>query len=174
MASGNLSLTTDPRSPRPSGKPDFSALLTPHRSLGPHGFVILMVMIGAPSFVAGLLFYRFGAWPIVGFFGLDFLLIWLAFHLNFRSARAYEEIDIQVSALTIRKVAANGRAHVDIFNPAWVRLDIARDNEDSVAAIHVFFRDKAVQIGAFLNPQDRTEFAAAFADALMSARNGRS
>ena len=169
VGSDRMTLATVP----PTSPPLFSATLTPHRSLGLRGFAFVIGVIGITSFIAGLLFYRLGAWPIVFFFGLDFLLIWLAFHINFRAARAYEVIDIRESELTIRKVAANGRSRVDTFNPAWVRLDIARDDEDGVAASHVWFRDKAVQIGAFLNPDDRTDFANAFARALADARSGR-
>ena len=43
----------------------FSAVLTPHRSLGPLGFVLLMSLLSGLSFAAGLVFYLIGAWPIV-------------------------------------------------------------------------------------------------------------
>ena len=33
-----------------------------------------------------------GAWPVFGFFGLDVLLIYWAFRLNFRAPRATEDI----------------------------------------------------------------------------------
>ena len=49
----------------------FSALLTPHRSLGPTGFLILMACLGGLSFVSGIIFVSLGAWPVFGFFGLD-------------------------------------------------------------------------------------------------------
>ena len=42
----------------------FSALLTPHRSLGPQGFIVLMLAIGAVSFGTGIVFLMSGAWPI--------------------------------------------------------------------------------------------------------------
>ena len=67
----------------------------PHRSLGParipdpddcHS--------GAVSFVAGFVFLLIGAWPVFGFFGLDVVLIYLAFKLNYRAARLYETIDL--------------------------------------------------------------------------------
>src|SRR5690606_40871520 len=51
----------------------FNAVLHPHRSLGPRGFLILMLAVGLVSFSAGVAFAVKGAWPIVGFFGLDAL-----------------------------------------------------------------------------------------------------
>jgi len=54
----------------------FSAVLTPHRSLGPTGFLIFMLCIGGISFTTGVFFVMLGAWPIFGFFGLDVLLVY--------------------------------------------------------------------------------------------------
>ena len=69
-------------------------MLTPHRSLGPTGFLILMAVLGGVSFAAGIVFLLVGAWPVFGFFGLDVLLIYCAFRLNYRAARAYEEVTV--------------------------------------------------------------------------------
>ncbi len=71
----------------------FSAIVTPHRSLGTLGFVVVMVAVGLVSFAAGLAFLLMGAWPVFGFFGLDVLLVYLAFRANYRAAAAYEEVD---------------------------------------------------------------------------------
>ena len=49
----------------------FSALLTPHRSLNRTGFLVLMVFLSVVSFAAGLAFLLMGAWPVLGFMGLD-------------------------------------------------------------------------------------------------------
>ena len=69
----------------------FSARVTPHRSLNPTGFLVLMIFIGAVSFVAGIAFLLMGAWPVIGFLGLDVLLVYWAFRVNYRAAAAYEE-----------------------------------------------------------------------------------
>ena len=98
----------------------FSATLVPHRSLSRRGFIALMAVIAGLWFATGAYFWSVGAWPIFGFFGLDFLALWLAFKLNYRAARAYEEVEVSRSALVIRKVAPNGRAQEIRFNPAWV------------------------------------------------------
>ncbi len=57
----------------------FSAVLTPHRSLGSIGFLVLMIVFGVISFIAGMAFLLMGAWPVFGFFGLDVLLLYWAF-----------------------------------------------------------------------------------------------
>ena len=87
MTSGNDFDSLDP-----ADRLLFAARLTPHRSLSRTGFVVLMAVASAISFGAGLVFLLMGAWPVFGFFGLDVLLIYWAFRINFRHARASEDI----------------------------------------------------------------------------------
>src|SRR5262245_29933371 len=90
----------------PNGEPTiFSAVLTPNRSLGPTGFLIFMLVLGGISFTAGMMFLIAGAWPVCGFFGLDVLLVYWAFRVNYRTARAYEVVRVTPSELTLRKVS---------------------------------------------------------------------
>jgi uncharacterized membrane protein len=148
----------------------FSATLRPHRSLGRRGFLMLMGSIAALWFLTGLYFWSLGAWPVFGIFGLDFLALWLAFKLNYRAARAYEEVEVSRSALVIRRVAPSGRSQEARFNPLWARLEIQTAEDEGVTRIHVLTRGERVPVGAFLNPEDRKSFAGAFGAALAEAR----
>lgn len=153
-------------------RPFFSAVLTPYRSLGSNGFVILMTIFGILSFVAGFIFWRFGAWPIVGFFGLDVALMWFAFRLNYRSARIFEEVVVSRHEITIRKVGPGKRYQEFRFNPVWVRLTVDRLEDEGVVKISLSGRGGTIDLGNFLNPDDRTSFAGAIASALATARAG--
>src|SRR5438046_9851695 len=82
----------------------FSARVTPYRSLNRTGFLVLMSFIGVVSFVAGIAFWMMGAWPVLGFFGLDVLVIYWAFRINFRSADDTEDIVVTLSALLVRRI----------------------------------------------------------------------
>lgn len=148
----------------------FSATLTPYRSLGRRGFLVLMGVIGGLWFVTGIYFWAHGAWPVFGFFGLDFLAVYLAFKLNYRAARAYEEVEVTRTALVIRKVKPSGKAEELRFNPQWARLEVERIEDEGVTRIFVRAREGRVPVGAFLNPEDRTSFAQAFGAALAEAR----
>jgi uncharacterized membrane protein len=153
-------------------EPIFSALLTPHRSLGRTGFTILMGLLGVISFVVGLLFWSLGAWPVIGFFGLDILLLYLAFRVNYRAGRAREEVTVSRTSLDIRKIAPSGRAERHLFNPFWARFAVSRHEEIGITAMAVEGQGRRVQIGAFLNPDDRESFATAFGRALATAKSG--
>lgn len=148
----------------------FSATLTPHRSLGRRGFLVLMSVIAGLWFFTGLYFWSLGAGLVMGFIGLDFLAIWLAFKLNYRAARAYEDVEVTRDALVIRKISAGGRVQEIRFNPRWARLELHREEEEGITRVTVRMRDERVVVGGFLNPDDRQSFARAFGAALAEAR----
>src|SRR5688572_18843827 len=86
----------------PAAERLFTATLWPYRSLSRRGFNILMAIAGIVSFVFGVVFTSLGAWPVFGFFGLDVLIIFLAFRRNYLDARAFEHIDLTREVLTVR------------------------------------------------------------------------
>lgn len=151
-------------------QPFFSALLRPHRSLGRTGFLVLMGALLFGWLVTGLFFLSRGAWPVFGFFGLDVLLVYLAFRANYRAARACEEVSVSRTALDIRKYAPSGRLTAHRFNPFWTRFSVARHDMIGITSMAVEGQGKTVPIGAFLNPDDRESFARAFSSALATAK----
>jgi uncharacterized membrane protein len=153
-------------------EPFFSAILTPHRSLGRRGFAILMGFLVVFWLVMGSVFLSLGAWPIFGFLGLDVLAIWLAFRWNYRAARAREMVSVSRTRLDIRKVAPSGRTEDHAFNPFWARFRVSRHDEIGITGMKVEAEGRAVGLGSFLNPDDRESFATAFGRALATARAG--
>lgn len=151
-------------------EPIFRALLVPHRSLGRNGFIALMSVFGVAWLGTGLFFLSIGAWPVFGFFGLDVLLVYVAFKLNYRAARAREEVSVSRLALDIVKVAPSGRRQEHSFNPFWARFSVARHEEIGITHMAVEGEGRQVPIGAFLNPDDRESFATAFGRALATAK----
>ncbi|WP_217577967.1 DUF2244 domain-containing protein [Mesorhizobium sp. GbtcB19] len=151
-------------------EPFFQALLTPHRSLGRTGFLILMGALVFGWIVTGVFFLAHGAWPVFGFFGLDVIAVYIAFRANYRAARAREEISVSRTSLDIRKTAPSGRSEAHHFNPFWTRFSIARHAEIGITRMAVEAQGKSVAIGGFLNPDDRESFATAFSRALVTAK----
>src|SRR6202453_2966866 len=132
----------------PQPQPElFSALLTPHRSLNRTGFLVLMGFLSAVSFAAGVAFWLMGAWPVFGFFGLDILAIYWAFRVNFRRARATEEISVTASELRVRRVSHRGQVAEWVLNPLWVRLDQKKHGETGVEKLYLVSRGRRVSVG---------------------------
>jgi uncharacterized membrane protein len=157
----------------PDHQPElFSALLTPHRSLNRAGFVVLMSFLSAVSFVAGVAFWLMGAWPVFGFFGLDVLAVWWAFRINFRRAKASEEIRITPTELRVRRVSHRGHVVEFVLNPVWVRLDQKAHAEYGIEKLYLVSRGRSVAIASFLGPDEKASFAKALTAALQAARRG--
>ena len=150
----------------------FTALLTPHRSLSRTGFLALMLFVGGVSFVAGIAFLMMGAWPVFGFFGLDVLILYWAFRLNYRQAAAYEEIKVTASALTVRKVSHRGHMREWLLNPLWVKLDREATEEFGIARLFLVTRGRELTVASFLGPTEREDFAVQLGNALNEARRG--
>jgi len=150
----------------------FSAVLTPYRSLGGTGFLVLMSVVSAVSFVAGTAFYVIGAWPVVGFFGLDVALVYWAFKVNYRAANAYEQVTMTPSELKVRKVSHRGDVAEWTLNPVWVRLDREVHEEFGIERLFLVSHGRRFPIAGFLGPQEKAEFAAALGAALAEARRG--
>jgi uncharacterized membrane protein len=150
----------------------FSALLTPHRSLNRTGFLLLMGFISVISFISGLVFLSMGAWPVLGFFGLDVLAIYWAFRVNFHRATAYEEIAVTPTTLHVRRVTHLGAVSEWSFNPLWVRLDVETSDEFGVERLALVSRGRSLGIASFLGPDEKLSFSKALSAALASAKRG--
>jgi uncharacterized membrane protein len=150
--------------------PFFQALLTPHRSLGRRGFAVLMGALLFGWLATGVIFLSRGAWPVFGFFGLDVLLVYVCFRLNYRAARAREEVSVSRTSIDIKKTAPSGRGQAHHFNPFWAKFSVARHDEIGITGMAVEGQGQTVLIGSFLNPDDRESFARAFGNALATAK----
>ncbi len=150
----------------------FSAVITPHRSLGNIGFLVLMIVFGGVSFISGLAFLLMGAWPVFGFFGLDVALLYWALKLNYRHADAYEEVRVTPSALTVRKVSHRGAVREWVLNPLWVKLDKVSHEEFGIERLLLVSRGKHLVIASFLGPDEKASFAQELGNALSEAKRG--
>lgn len=131
--------------------------------------MLLMGAFGFVSFAAGLAFVASGAWPVMGFFGLDVALLWLAFKLNYRSGRVHEYIDLTPDLLRITRVDTSGRGEAFDFNPYWVRVALA-EWPDGRTDLRLTSHGREFPFGRFLNDDERREFAGMLRDALSANR----
>lgn len=157
-------------STRIQAKPLFAATLTPHRSLTPAGKRIVIGLVAALAIVPGVTFYLLGAWPVVGFMGLDVLAIWLALTISMRAGKAREVLTLWPGALELRKIAAKGQEEVLSFNPVEMRFVIDRDYNERVTGLWLKERERKVALGAFLSSEEKLSLSKAFGTALRQAR----
>jgi len=150
----------------------FSAIITPHRSLSRTGFLVVMGLVGGVSFSSGLFFFLLGAWPVVGFMGLDVLLVYWAFRINYRAAAAFEQITVTSSELRVRRVTHRGQVTEWTLNPVWTRLDRETHEDYGLLRLFLVSHGDKLAVAGFLSPKERESFATALSAALGEAKRG--
>jgi uncharacterized membrane protein len=153
-----------------NSEPVFSAVLTPYRSLGRTGFRILIALTLVIAVFNIIFFLVVNALPIAMFFGVDIALLYGAFYLNYRAARAREEVIVSPTDLEIRQVAPSGKTRVSRYNPFWAKFQVDRHQEFGITSMAVVGEGRRTVFGSFLNPDDRESFARAFTSALASVK----
>lgn len=130
-----------------------------------------MSAIGIISFVAGMAFLMIGAWPVFGFFGLDAILIYLAFRANYRDARASEFVELDHRQLTLTRYDPKGREVSFNLNPYWVRV-LLTEHTSGQTRLALTSHGQQIEFGKFLNNDERREFARVLQDHLAAVRHG--
>ena len=151
----------------------FAARLSPRRSLTPAGARRVMAATFIASALFSLPFYLIGAWPIIGFLGLDVALLWLAFRASFRAARAYEDYRLTYLELQFARVNPAGARREWRFNPAWVTLERSEGAARAGEPLALRSGGRRLEIAAFLGAEEKHNFAATLTRALGEARRGR-
>ncbi len=145
----------------------WQATLTPHRSLSRKGFLAVMLLVGLVNLVVGGLFMAIGAWPVAGFAGLDVLLIWWAFRVNFADGQQLERISITDHELVVDRVRKDQPDEQHRFVRRWVRVELEEDRDrELVGRLLLISGATRMPIGDFLAPEERRTFASALKSAL--------
>jgi uncharacterized membrane protein len=153
-------------------EPVFSAVIRPHRSLSPQGFKLLMGLLCLASVVASLPFVILGFWPVAGFFGLDFLGLYIAFRINYRQGQSFELLELTPIRLLLQKVTHRGEVREWRFNPLWTRVDRQEDDEFGLRELTLTSRGEHVVFAHDLSPPERESLAEALGRALADVKRG--
>ena len=131
-----------------------------------------MMLLCVISVVASLPFVLMGFWPVAGFFGLDLLALYIAFHVSYRRAASFEELVLTPIELMLRQVTHRGVAREWRFNPLWTRLDREQDDEFGLLRLAVTHRGERVVVARDLSPHERESLAEALSKALAEVKRG--
>ena len=157
--------------PAPASGPPllFDAVLTPHRSLPRAGLVALLGAFVLLSFAIGLFFFMMGAWPVVGFCGLEIVVLCGAFGLSYRSGRLRETLQLTAERLTVRRFQPSGAVREWRFQPFWLRVEVDHPAEFG-GRLTLTSHGRRLTIGSFLTAPERFDLARALRAALARLR----
>ena len=147
----------------------FEAVITPHRSLGKLGLRRLMVALAALSVLVAIGLWIAGAWPVIGFTGLEAgLAIWLL--------RRHATIDGQSETLLLsddglRVIRAARGSRSEMHVPvAWLRSTL-EERAGRTPALMLRGHGVALEVATSLGESEKRDLAATLADALDRQRN---
>ncbi|MFC2951446.1 DUF2244 domain-containing protein [Marinicaulis aureus] len=151
------------------GRSLFDAVLSPNRSLPNAGFAAVMTIVILSNLAFGTYFFLKGAWPVVGFCGLDVFAVWLAFKLSYRQGRLRERVRVTEDEMWVARVLPSGHETRWRLQPFWTRVFIERPIGHE-SQVRVTSRGQTLILGSFLSPDERGRFAEALSNALGKAR----
>ena len=140
--------------------PPFHAVLRPNRSLGRTGFALVMALLAGASVLVGTMFLLMDAWPVFGFFGLDVVLVYLAFRMSYRSGQLYETVDPADGQLDVTRVHPGGKREFWSLPAYWVRVELTC-YEYGACELELVSHGRRVMLARFLSLPEITEFAGA-------------
>lgn len=148
--------------PSPQDNPSsrYGIVLWPHRSLTPRGFKILMLVLAGLMFTIGLGFFLVGAWPVIGFLGLEIFVVWLAFRMNYRAARKRETLHADARTFRIERTSADGDTKVEELATPWLQARLEHDPERAhteTEKLVVRSHGRETEIGAFLHQAEKKQ-----------------
>ena len=132
----------------------YSITLKPYRSLSKIGFILLMVVLCTFCFVTGIMFIKIGAWPVFGFFGLDVLLVYIFFKINFKSGKKKERILLTSNQLIIEFYESQKIVKTYFLNPNWLKINLIQ-LKNQTSKLQISSINKAIIIGSFLRYQEK-------------------
>lgn len=150
----------------PAPDPVFAARLTPNRSASVKAINLVIALLAFVFFATGLGFMLIGAWPVMGFLGLEIVLLYLALRWNLLLAGRHETVTLTREALTVERVDPWGIRSTETLEAYWARVELDRRGR-----LEILSRGKSLVVGQFLAPEERADFADALRAALAQARS---
>ena len=149
----------------------FEAILVPHRSLPPLGFFVVMAALVGVSLAIGIGFSVAGAWPVLGFLGIDIILVYIAFRISYGAARQCERVRVRADELEVMYMMPCGTGKRAVMQSYWAKVHLERVNPRHVQLM-IRSHGRALEVGSFLGVAEKTAFADTLTVALDQSRQG--
>lgn len=150
----------------------FDATLTPNTALSPRAFLIVMGLVGLMSFVGGMMFLSIGAFPVLGWFGLDALAIWFAFRKNFQNLKQETRITVTAEQIALSHTQPGTEPREATLPTTFTRISLEHPDRKP-SELRLAHAQTTYVIGRFLTPGERKSLHDALKAAISNARAER-
>jgi uncharacterized membrane protein len=148
---------------------EYAFELAPPPALAPHLRLALTLGLGVATAIASAGFFLAGAWPVVGFLGLDVVLLWIAFRVAARRADRRERLHLTATVLTIDRLAPGTAPARQILPATWLTVRLV-ERHGRASRLVLSTHGREVEVGQFLSTPDREAVAMRLRAALMRLR----
>lgn len=146
----------------------FVMTLRPRRSADPK---VAYALCGVLAFIwlcAGIFFTVFGGWPVMGFFGAEFIFIAGMVHIFIRRTQVIETVEITRDTITVVR-RDMGRHDTKVFPAYWAQAHFSGSPTEN-AALEIRSHGEGIEIGKFLSASEKDRTAFKLNDALRRLR----
>jgi uncharacterized membrane protein len=148
----------------------FHAVYAPPMTLGMRGLLLVAGFFALGSLMTGVLFLVLGAWPVLGFCGVEVaFVIGLLVLYRRRARRSREAVELREGRLTVLRHDDRGRAEELALDPYWARLRL-EERLGRVSGLFLVQRGRTVEIAAMLGEDEKRDLAGALGEALRRYR----
>lgn len=122
----------------------------------------MMVVLSGMMLSMGLVFFFIGAWPVIGFMGLEIGVLYLAFKLNYKAAKRREKLLATADVFRIERTSPDGDTIIDEVPSPWLKAQLdpsepPKENQRVQQKLVVTSHGKSTEIGAFLHLSEKQE-----------------
>lgn len=135
----------------------FSMILRPRRSADPKVAYILCGWLAAIWCSAGIFFVFMGGWPVMGFFGGEFIFIAFMVHIFIKRTEVVETVEITTTQMSVAKRERGVEEKKD-FQVYWAQVHFNGSPTENTA-LEIRSHGEAIEIGKFLSATEKTRVA---------------
>ena len=134
-------------------------VLSPNRSLTKSTFFFIIILLLTISITLGIFFFTIGAWPVIGFFGLDIAIFSLIFYLHNKSLNISERIILTKNEMIIEKEKLFRKNLIVKFAPPnWINVTLKKSIYNKTRLI-IHSHGSAIFVGDFLTKIEKINLA---------------
>ena len=106
-----------------------------------------------------------GAWPVFGFFGLDVLLVYIFFKINFKSGKKKEIIILTENQLIIEFYNEKKISKTHYLDANWLKINLTKFKNE-ISKLKISSKNKSVIVGSFLRYKEKKNIVKSLKTAL--------
>ncbi len=114
----------------------------------------ILSLFGCVCVLVGVTFALIGAQPVLGFMGIEVILLFAVYRFCVRNSRMAEQIILSGHSLLFRRIDRYGNISITNLEPLWLRIEIG-GAKGVIRHIILASKGRTYNVGVFLTPEEK-------------------